>query len=196
MPSLLSPLFLFHQTPLTPSRHQRRLTCNARKLRRFPQILDRRDGYIGVLTNDLLTRGANKLYRMFTSRAEFRLSLRQDNADLRLTKKGYNFGVVGTFFGRRGGEGRESGKRKRGEPVSYVFVTSRVLVKLEATLWPRAPRARQVFFLCKVCFFLVFGVFVFSSWDTQTFSLMFSPLLPVWSQVGKKTSSILLEQHH
>jgi len=92
-------------------------------------ILDRADAYIGVMIDDLITRGTDEPYRMFTSRAEYRLLLRADNADERLTPYGISLGCVSTERGAAFGHKTESLSRSR-ELVKSLSESPNVLKNL------------------------------------------------------------------
>ena len=77
-----------------------------------PLLLRREQAYLGVLVDALITKGVNEPYRMFTSRAEYRLQLREDNADMRLTEDGYKIGLVGEEQWRMFNENREPIERE------------------------------------------------------------------------------------
>ena len=95
-----------------------------------PWVPGRDEAYIGVLSDDLVTRGTNEPYRMFTSRAEHRLLLREDNADNRLTPKGRELGIIGDYRWKIFCEKRNTVEKEK-QRLAGIFVPTKTIQKLD-----------------------------------------------------------------
>ena len=109
---------------------------------REPWCPGRNEAYLGVLVDDLVTRGVSEPYRMFTSRAEYRLSLREDNADLRLTESGRRLGVVDDVRWAAFSRKREAIEREQAR-LKETWINPRQLPAASTTDAPNEPQTRE-----------------------------------------------------
>ena len=112
-------------------------------LGRKPVIIDRSQGYIGVLIDDLVTKGTNEPYRMMTSRAEYRLFLRQDNADERLTPIGHEVGLISEERYRRFLEKRDAIAKETARLKSTYIAPTEALGKALAEVEQTLPKSGE-----------------------------------------------------
>ncbi|MFQ1700305.1 tRNA uridine-5-carboxymethylaminomethyl(34) synthesis enzyme MnmG [Loktanella agnita] len=115
------------------------LNAAAQSRAQEPIYFSRRESYIGVMIDDLITRGVSEPYRMFTSRAEFRLSLRADNADQRLTALGREIGCVGNLRWRKFSE-KSDNISKAKQDLSDIVLSSRAIADLGIKLNADGPK--------------------------------------------------------